>query len=58
VQSVNSEPVIERLDDRVLDEAQVAAVAFLARYNGRTSTPTGRTCAVSSVGLALSASRF
>jgi len=36
VQTVNSELVIERVDDRVFDEAQVTAVAFLARYNGRT----------------------
>jgi hypothetical protein len=36
VQAVNSERVIERVDDRVFDEVQVAAVAFLARYNGRT----------------------
>jgi integrase/recombinase XerD len=36
MQTVNSELVIERVDDRGFDEAQVAAVAFLARYNGRT----------------------
>jgi integrase/recombinase XerD len=36
VQTVNSELVIEPVGDRVCDEAQVAAVAFLARYNGRT----------------------
>ncbi len=36
MQTVNSELVIERVDDRGFDEVQVAAVAFLARYNGRT----------------------
>ena len=36
MQTVNSEVVFARVDDRVFDEAQVAAVAFLARYNGRT----------------------
>jgi hypothetical protein len=36
VQTVNSEVVFARVDDRVFDKAQVAAVAFLARYNGRT----------------------
>jgi Phage integrase, N-terminal SAM-like domain len=36
VQAVNSELVIESVEHRVFDEAQVAAVAFLACYNGRT----------------------
>jgi site-specific recombinase XerD len=36
MQTVHSELVIERADDRAFDEAQLAAVAFLARYNGRT----------------------
>jgi Phage integrase, N-terminal SAM-like domain len=34
--TVNTEVVIERVDDRLFDETKVAAVAFLARYNGRT----------------------
>ena len=35
MQTVNYE-LVGRVDDRSFDEAQVAAVAFLARYNGRT----------------------
>ena len=32
----SSTPVVLRARDPLLDEAQLAAVAFLARYNGRT----------------------
>ena len=36
MQTVNTEVVIDRVADRLFDEAQLAAAAFLARYNGRT----------------------
>jgi hypothetical protein len=37
-------------DDFVIDDAQLAAVAFLARYSGRTLEAYRHTCAASSSG--------
>jgi hypothetical protein len=36
MRAVKAEVVTERVNGPVLDEAQIAAAAFLARYNGRT----------------------
>ena len=52
--SVSVTPVVLRAD-RPLDEAQLAAVAFLARYRAARWSPTAPTCASSSSGPATSA---
>jgi hypothetical protein len=41
---------VEPRDDFVIDDAQLAAVAFLARYSGRTLEAYRHTCAASSSG--------
>ena len=51
-------PEIERAGegDDPIDEAELAAAAFLARHQGRRSTPTATTCGRSSSGRPMTAS--